>query len=207
MPENKKCVRYKWVFAIKRGGTFRARLVACGYSQVPGIDFTENFAPVITDVGYRILLVKHIVEGLSCYLIDVETAFLHGDLEELIYMECPEGLEHENDEVLLLKKSLYGLVQAAGQFHKKWTEILINIGFEVNLADLCLFAKENKLFIGTYVDDNYVIGKEEDIVEFIEDVKGQGLKLTVEKGLNDYLSCNIVFDGKRKKLGLGNPIC
>ena len=205
MPENKRCVRYKWVFAIKRDGTFRARLVACGYSQIAGVDFTENFAPVINDVSYRVLLIKQMIEGLKCFLIDVETAFLHGELEETIFMECPKGLEHEDDEVLLLKKSLYGLVQAARQFHKKWSEILKKIGFEVNEADPCLFSKENRIFIGTYVDDNFVIGKDRDVREFIEDVRNEGLKLTVEEGLNDYLSCNIVFDESGRKAWIGQP--
>jgi hypothetical protein len=50
-------IKNKWVFEIKRNGTFRARLVACGYSQVPGVGFQESFAPVINDVTFRILLI------------------------------------------------------------------------------------------------------------------------------------------------------
>ena len=79
MPPNKRCVKHKWVLNIKRNGVFRARLVACGYSQIPGVDFTENFAPVINDVTYRILLILSIMKGYKPVLIDVETAFLHGD--------------------------------------------------------------------------------------------------------------------------------
>ena len=156
-------------------------------------------------MSYQVLLIKQMIEGLKCFLIDVETTFLHGELDEMIFMECPKGLEHENDEILLLKKSLYRLVQVARQFHKKWSEILKKIGFEVNEADLCLFLKENKIFIGTYVDDNYVIGSNNDVRKFIEDVKNEGLKLTVEEGLNDYLSCNIVFDETGKKAWIGQP--
>jgi Reverse transcriptase (RNA-dependent DNA polymerase) len=50
LPSNRVCVKNKWIFKIKRNGIFRAQLVACGYSQVPGIDFQESFAPVINDV-------------------------------------------------------------------------------------------------------------------------------------------------------------
>jgi Reverse transcriptase (RNA-dependent DNA polymerase) len=47
IPPNRRCVKHKWVFDIKRNGTFRARLVACGYTQIPGIDFMEAYSPVI----------------------------------------------------------------------------------------------------------------------------------------------------------------
>ncbi len=106
MPDGRRCVKHKWIFEIKRNGVFRARLVACGYSQIPGVDFQDTFSPVISDVTIRILLITMIVWGLSCYLLDVETAFLHGILNpgEEIYMDCPQGMEHEPDECLLFRK-------------------------------------------------------------------------------------------------------
>ena len=113
IPEGRRCVKHKWVLEIKRSGIFRAQLVACGYSQVPGVDFTEVFSPVCNDVTFRIVLIIMIVERLKGIIFDVTTAFLTGELEEEIYMECPEGLEHMPDEVLLLLKTIYGLVQAS----------------------------------------------------------------------------------------------
>ena len=83
MPSARRCVKHKWVFKIKRDGRYRARLVACGYSQIPGVDFTENYSPVIHDATYRILLVVQIIFGLDLRIIDVETAFLHGNLDSL----------------------------------------------------------------------------------------------------------------------------
>jgi hypothetical protein len=74
-------------------------LVACGYSQVAGIDYDENFAPVINDVTYRILLIVKIIWNLKGVIVDVEAAFLHGDLEgREIYMDAPEGLQASADE-------------------------------------------------------------------------------------------------------------
>jgi hypothetical protein len=78
---------------VKRNGIFRARLVACGYSQIPGIDFSESFAPVLNDVSFRIMLIEKLVWDMTCSVVDIETAFLHGDLDEEIYMEVPKGLE------------------------------------------------------------------------------------------------------------------
>ena len=79
IPENRRLIGNKWVYKIKRDGTYRARLVALGYSQIPGIDYTDNFAPVAHDV--RIALARMMVEKLDSLVIDVETAFLYGVFE------------------------------------------------------------------------------------------------------------------------------
>ena len=70
-PKDRRCVKCKWVFKVKRNGVFRARLVACGYSQIPGVDFTENYAPVINDVTYSVMLVLAMIMKLDHVLIDV----------------------------------------------------------------------------------------------------------------------------------------
>ena len=88
--------------------------------------------------------------GWISEIVDAETTVLYGDLEEEIYMKIPSGLaeyfgsEVEEDECLILLKSIYGLVQAARHFFKKLTSILIySMGFKKCLADQCLFIKEN----------------------------------------------------------------
>jgi len=99
----RRCVKHKWVMDIKRSGRFRARLVACGYSQTPGIDFTEAYSPVINDMD------------LDAVIFDVETTFLHGDLKEKTHMDCPDGMVAIGNECLLLKQTIYGLVQSAAR--------------------------------------------------------------------------------------------
>ena len=111
IPKGRRLVKSKWIFDIKRSGLFKVRLVACGYTQIPGVDFTESYAPVINDVSWRILIIAMIVQKLEAKIIDVSTAFLYGDLDENIYMFCKEV--HDDDEVLLLLHAIYGLVQAA----------------------------------------------------------------------------------------------
>ena len=78
---------------IKRGGTYRARFLALGYSQIQGVDFTDNFAPVAHDVSFRIALARMMMEKLDSLVMDVETAFLYGDIEEEIFMKSPVGME------------------------------------------------------------------------------------------------------------------
>jgi Reverse transcriptase (RNA-dependent DNA polymerase) len=98
---------------------------------------------------------------LPAIIVDVETAFLHGDIDEEIYMDAPPGLKHHEGECVKLDKAFYGLVQAARQFFKKFTQVLINIGFRPSYADSCLFNKNDengRIFLVVHVDDSYVTG-------------------------------------------------
>ena len=209
IPNNRRCVKSKWVFKVKRNGVFRARLVACGYSQIPGVDFSESYSPVANDITIRLLLVAMILFGLSAKIVDVETAFLYGELEEEVYMENPEGLEDSNDdEALLLLTTIYGLVQAARQYYKKARGILRKIGFTGGDVDPCLFVKQSSLgivFIALYVDDNLLVGHPKAIEDAIQQMKKHGLILKIEDDLKDYLSCEIQFSKDRTKAWLGQP--
>ena len=91
IPNNRRLIGNKWVFKITRDGTYRARLVALGYSQIPGVDYTDNFAPVAHDVSFRIALARMVVEKLDRLVMDVETAFFYGDIEEEIFRKSPMG--------------------------------------------------------------------------------------------------------------------
>ena len=129
IPENRRLIGNKWVFKIKRDGTYRARLVALGYSQIPGNDYTDNFAPVAHDVSFRIALARMMVEKLDSLVMDVETAFLYGDIEEEIFMKSPVGMEEidpgsSSEDCYQLKKGIYGLCQAARQSWKKFVETI-----------------------------------------------------------------------------------
>ena len=93
MPDNRRLIGNKWVFKIKRDGTYRARLVALGCSQIPGVDYTDNFAPVAHDVSFRIALARMMVEKLDSLVMYVETAFLYGEIDEEIFMKSLVGME------------------------------------------------------------------------------------------------------------------
>ena len=80
IPENRRLIGNKWVFKIKRDGTNKARLVALGYNQIPRVDYTDNFAPVAHDVSFRIALAIMMVGKLDSLVMDVEAAFLYGDI-------------------------------------------------------------------------------------------------------------------------------
>ena len=146
IPEDRKLIGSKWVFKRKKNGIFRARLCALGYSQIPGVDFTENFAPVVNDITLRLVLLKWLMNpSWEAEVYDVETAFLYGELEEPIYMKIPKGMEYLNDDYnpttdcLLLTKAMYGLVQAARQWWKKFIFMLSEeFCFTRSHADACI---------------------------------------------------------------------
>ena len=93
IPAERSLIGNKWVIKQKKNDVHRARLVALGYSQIPGIDFSENYAPVVNDITMRLMLVLKMINDWTGELIDIETAFLHGDLEEKIYMTISTGCE------------------------------------------------------------------------------------------------------------------
>jgi hypothetical protein len=172
IPADRRLIGSKWVFKKKKNGVYRPRLVALGYSQIPGVDYTENFAPVVHDITLRTVLITMLLLGLKAELVDVETAFLEGDMDTELYMKIPEGLEHietiENDDCLQLIKCIYGSVQAARQFWKKFVETLEGFGFVRSKADPCLLTRRNGkgiVMLCLYVDDVLIVGNQEAIDE------------------------------------------
>jgi Reverse transcriptase (RNA-dependent DNA polymerase) len=124
----------KWVFKQKKNGIYKVRLVALGYSQILGVDFSKNYAPIINNITMRMMLVLKLKNNWTSKTIDLETAFLYGDLTEEIYMTIPRGQEEYlnqqlNNKCFIFKKSINGLVQAARAWWKQFTNSLPKIGF------------------------------------------------------------------------------
>uniref|UniRef100_A0A2N9EER7 CCHC-type domain-containing protein n=1 Tax=Fagus sylvatica TaxID=28930 RepID=A0A2N9EER7_FAGSY len=132
LPKGKKPIGCKWVFkkkeavSEKEGERFKARLVAKGYSQRHGIDYDEVFSPVVRHTSIRAVLALVADQDLELEQLDVKTAFLHGNLEEEIFMVQPEGFKQLGTENLVcrLKKSLYELKQCPRQWYKRLKSLL-----------------------------------------------------------------------------------
>ena len=127
------------------------------------------FAQVAHDVSFRIALARMMVEKLDSLVMDVETAFLYGEIDEEIFMESPVGMEEidpglSSEDCYQLLKGIYGLCQASRLF---WTKFVNTVkqepfGFQVSPADPCMLFKDNELgvcIIIMYVDEMLSLGR------------------------------------------------
>jgi hypothetical protein len=148
--------------------------VACEYSQVPGLDFNDSFSPIVNDVTFRILLVAMLMWNIKVEIVDVETAFLYGDLKEEILMDIPEGMDVAKEDFLSLNKIIYGLFQSSRQFYIKLLEALKSCGFKGSEIDPYLWTKHSSLgmrMIAIYLDYCLTFGSEEAMKVVIDALK------------------------------------
>ena len=115
-------------------------------------DYDEVFAPVISQHTFRTLLSVDGAQGLSIYHLDVKSAFLNGDLEGTIYMQQPPEFEEGYSKMVCkLKKSIYGLKQAANVWNKTLHKVVISGGYDNEEGILA--------YLLVYVDDILVASK------------------------------------------------
>jgi hypothetical protein len=160
-PTGRKVIGCKWVFKRKRDGDghvtrYRSRLVVKGYSQVPGIDYQDSFAPVARISTLRVVLAVANQRDWNIENSDISNAYLNAKLKEPVYMEQPDGFSDGSDRVIELQYSLYGLVQAGYNWNDTLNKWLIDIGFKRSKLDPCLYTTEleNKVLnLVTFVDD------------------------------------------------------
>ena len=167
LPPGRKTISSKWVYKLKLNkdgeiNRYKARLVARGFTQIHGIDYEETFSPVVKI--QTVLTVFGLVNAqqLLLHQMDVDTAFLYGDLDEEIYLKAPDGIETRG-KVLKLKKSLYGLKQASRNWNNTIDKHLLANGFMRSQVDNCLYIRhsDNGIeLILLYVDDLLVVAKD-----------------------------------------------
>lgn len=170
-PPDHKPIGCRWVFTRKRDQTgkvvrYKARLVAQGFTQRFGIDYSDTYSPVMTMTTLRWLFAFAARNDMQVKQADIETAYLYGNIDVELYMSVPEGLRVEGESSVKLPcvrvhKSLYGLKQAGRIWYLHFSQYLIKCGFRTHECSPCLFIKRSGAeiaIIGIYVDDIVMVG-------------------------------------------------
>lgn len=186
LPEGKRVVGGRWVFAVKenpdQSETFKARYVAKGYSQVEGIDYKETFSPTASMTSVRMLIQEAAQDDLVLHQMDVKTAYLHAPMDYEVYMEQPEGFEVESTERLVCKlnKSLYGLKQSGRNWNKLLHDHLVENGFDQNAADNCVYEKQSegeKVVLIIWVDDLIIAASSNVLISEVKEMLKKRFKM------------------------------
>ena len=212
VPKGKNIVRSKGVFKIKYLDTgeidkWKYRLVACGYSQVYGADYTETHAGVVSVVVFRLFLGLIAALHLKTRLFDIGNAFLEGSLEEEIYMQLPSYL---GGDVVLLQRAIYGLKQAGMIFVRMLAEFLRSLGFSQSKTEPCSFTLITKvadapqewngygyITVLTYVDDAPCGSNSDVLLDWLEAALKQRFRKVTAEPLRWFLSQRIVIERER----------
>ena len=164
LPSGTKVVGGRWVYTVKGDfnsePVYKARYVAKGYSQTPGVDYNDTFAPTPRMESLRVLLQFAVQNALQIHQMDVKSAYLHAPLEEEIYVNPPKGFGEVDESggklVWKLLKSLYGLKQSGRNWHNHLRQFLFEKKFVQSDADPCIFIYKHSpdlVIMLVWVDD------------------------------------------------------
>jgi hypothetical protein len=192
---NMKVLSGVWALKRKRypDGSIRklkARYCARGFEQVEGIDYFETFAPVVMWLTVRLLLIMSILLKLETTQIDYTAAFVHADIDCLVYVAMPPGFGVPG-QVWKLRKSLYGLAQSPRNYFLYTRDKLIKMGFVQSEADPCLFISADIICL-IYVDDALLFYKDKQSINILTDkMKLEGMLFREEESVAGYLGVHI----------------
>jgi hypothetical protein len=207
LPRGKKTVGCKWVFSIKHKADgsidrYKARLVAKGYTQTYGI-YQETFSPVAKLTSIRVLLSLAANLDWPLHQFDVKNAFLHGDLEEEVYMDLPPGYTATSgDEVVCkLQRALYGLKQSPRAWFGRFSLAMKKYGYQQSHSDHTLFLKRQRGKVTAliiYVDDMIIMGDDSKEISSLQEQLATEFEMKNLGGLKYFLGIEVA----RSKQGI-----
>jgi len=203
---NTNLVGCKWVYRIKKraDGTierYKARLVAKGFHQLPGIDYDDTFSPVVKPTTIRTVISFAVSQNWPIRQLDIKNAFLHGTLQETVYMTQPPGFSDPScpKYVCHLQKSLYGLKQAPRAWFSKLSNKLVSMGFSASKADTSLFifkSPQAVIYFLIYVDDIIITGPNKSLLHSVISNLQQDFPLKDLGNLHYFLGVEALLDDR-----------
>ena len=196
-PENKNVIGCRWIYKNKflPCGSLRrpkSRLVAKGYTQQYGRDYTDTFSPVVKSTTIRLILDIAVSQNWPIQQLDINNAFLQGTLDEEVYMEQPPGFidrDHPN-HVCRLRKAIYGLKQAPRAWYVELKTFLLSLGFKNSLADTSLFVLQRgpeAVYLLVYVDDILITGNSKQRIHTVLKLLAERFSMKDPEDLNYFL--------------------
>lgn len=195
MPNNRKVIPVKWVYRIKPNGKFKSRLVAVGFRQ-PLNDQEETYSPVAAMATLRVVLSMSCHLGFHIHQMDVECAFLNGDVKGEVFVSQPRGYELEDGKVYQLQKALYGLRESPRAWYECFHKFMVELGFLCSDYDSCLYIKWfNRDLLGLilYVDDLLISSGKENLVMELKRQLEKKFSMTDLGEIKNYLGIEVEY--------------
>lgn len=212
LPKGAKALSTRWVFKTKTlpcGTTarYKARLVARGFDQRYGIEYTETFAPVVRLESVRLLLAICARFNMERLQFDITTAFLNGKIDEDVFLSPPDGVKCPASMVLKLNKSIYGLKQSPRCWRNRFVEILADCHMHPITSDACIFTGtvlDNVVYLAIHVDDGIAISRSRKALDQLYDNLSKQLNMRIVD-TNVFLGMEITKNATDNSLLISQP--
>ncbi|KAF7779102.1 hypothetical protein Agabi119p4_3447 [Agaricus bisporus var. burnettii] len=212
-PSKVNIVGSKWVFKCKKDAIgnivrYKARLVAQGYSQVPGVDYFDTFAPVAQLSSIRTVLAIATARNLEIHQIDIKGAYLNGKLnsDEVVYMCQPPHFVDPTHPTYVchLKKTLYGLKQSGRRWYQRLCKIVIdNLGYSRCDVDHGVFfrtTQDDFVIMLVHVDDCTLVSTKYELIKELKERMNEFVEVTDLGEIHWLLGIEIMRNREEGKL-------
>jgi predicted RNA binding protein YcfA (HicA-like mRNA interferase family) len=217
LPHGKTAIGCRWVFKIKRNADgsidkYKGRIVAKGYAQKEGVDYTEMFSPTARFGALRTVIALAAVEDMELESVDISMAFLNGEIDAEVYMKLPEGLEADvvgsKCWALRLLKGIYGIKQGPRIWSMKLHKVLTEIGFHRLQCDHSVFVYQRddvRIIIPVHVDDLILASKSKEAIIHVKNKLKKRFKIHDQGPTFQILGIKLERDRRNHTISLSQP--